>query len=356
MCATSSPPIPMGTQKMLFSATLDGQVEEIVDSFLVDPVSHETTPVTAAVTTMDHHVLAIAPVGQAVRHRPARGPQGPHPHVHPHPARRRARRSGADRGRCPRRGAARQQAAGPAHQRAGRLPPGRLPRCSSRPTSPHEVSTSTTSPWWSTSTRPTTSRSTCTARAAPPAPGPPVVVVTLALPHQIARPARILAGAGGRGPAGPRTSPLLRIPALDELGGRGPAGTPAEDPATVKYKGAPRKLDLSSVPAAPMGVGGGATGQRGAACLLGGGARRSWPARRAGPCALRGRTDRWRPRSRSRGEAEPSGRRPLGPRRRRRGPPLGRRRGPGTLREHRKGQGRGRSGAPSRAPRRRGGR
>src|SRR5690606_11756921 len=47
--------IPMGTQKMLFSATLDGQVEQIVDTFLVDPVSHETTPVSAAVATMDHH-------------------------------------------------------------------------------------------------------------------------------------------------------------------------------------------------------------------------------------------------------------------------------------------------------------
>ena len=53
--------IPMGTQKMLFSATLDGQVEQIVDTFLVDPISHETTPVTAAVATMDHHVLAIEP-------------------------------------------------------------------------------------------------------------------------------------------------------------------------------------------------------------------------------------------------------------------------------------------------------
>src|SRR5699024_4536898 len=56
--------IPMGTQKMLFSATLDGQVEQIVDSFLVDPVSHETTPVTAAVATMDHHVLAVAPAAK----------------------------------------------------------------------------------------------------------------------------------------------------------------------------------------------------------------------------------------------------------------------------------------------------
>src|SRR5699024_12385071 len=49
--------IEMGTQKMLFSATLDDQVEAIVDAFLVDPVTHESTPVAAAVATMDHHVL-----------------------------------------------------------------------------------------------------------------------------------------------------------------------------------------------------------------------------------------------------------------------------------------------------------
>src|SRR5690625_3212260 len=53
--------IEMGTQKMLFSATLDDQVEAIVDAFLVDPVTHESTPVAAAVATMDHHVLAIEP-------------------------------------------------------------------------------------------------------------------------------------------------------------------------------------------------------------------------------------------------------------------------------------------------------
>src|SRR5699024_4195596 len=47
--------IPMGTQKMLFSAPLDGQVEDVVDSFLLDPVSHETTPVTAAVRTLALH-------------------------------------------------------------------------------------------------------------------------------------------------------------------------------------------------------------------------------------------------------------------------------------------------------------
>lgn len=53
--------IPMGTQKMLFSATLDDKVEQIVDRFLVDPITHETAPVAAAVATMSHHVLEIAP-------------------------------------------------------------------------------------------------------------------------------------------------------------------------------------------------------------------------------------------------------------------------------------------------------
>ena len=53
--------IEMGSQKMLFSATLDGQVDEITDRYLVDPVTHETTPVTAAVQTMRHVVYAINP-------------------------------------------------------------------------------------------------------------------------------------------------------------------------------------------------------------------------------------------------------------------------------------------------------
>src|SRR5699024_7522214 len=53
--------IGRGTQKMLLSATLDDQVEAMVDAVLVDPVTHESTPVAAAVATMDHHVLAIEP-------------------------------------------------------------------------------------------------------------------------------------------------------------------------------------------------------------------------------------------------------------------------------------------------------
>ena len=53
--------IPMGSQKMLFSATLDEQVDEITDRFLVDPVTHQTTEVAATVRTMSHISFAINP-------------------------------------------------------------------------------------------------------------------------------------------------------------------------------------------------------------------------------------------------------------------------------------------------------
>ncbi|HEU4422405.1 MAG TPA: DEAD/DEAH box helicase [Pilimelia sp.] len=52
---------PAGTQRLLFSATLDSDVDELVRRFLVDPVTHATAPPVAAVSTMDHHVLLIPP-------------------------------------------------------------------------------------------------------------------------------------------------------------------------------------------------------------------------------------------------------------------------------------------------------
>ncbi|MFD9357091.1 DEAD/DEAH box helicase [Streptomyces sp. NPDC060031] len=46
-------------QRMLFSATLDRNVDQLVRSYLKDPVSHTVDPSAASVTTMDHHVLHI---------------------------------------------------------------------------------------------------------------------------------------------------------------------------------------------------------------------------------------------------------------------------------------------------------
>ncbi|GGZ72375.1 DEAD/DEAH box helicase [Streptomyces subrutilus] len=46
-------------QRMLFSATLDRNVDQLVRTYLKDPVGHSVDPQAGAVTTMDHHVLHI---------------------------------------------------------------------------------------------------------------------------------------------------------------------------------------------------------------------------------------------------------------------------------------------------------
>ena len=52
---------PDGGQRLLFSATLDGGVDTIVNAYLNDPVTHSTDEARAAVTTMEHHLLVIEP-------------------------------------------------------------------------------------------------------------------------------------------------------------------------------------------------------------------------------------------------------------------------------------------------------
>ncbi|WP_434588543.1 DEAD/DEAH box helicase [Streptomyces sp. A5-4] len=47
-------------QRMLFSATLDRNVDRLVKMFLSDPVVHSVDPSAGAVTTMEHHVLYVA--------------------------------------------------------------------------------------------------------------------------------------------------------------------------------------------------------------------------------------------------------------------------------------------------------
>ncbi|WP_435821689.1 DEAD/DEAH box helicase [Micromonospora parva] len=52
---------PANGQRLLFSATLDGDVDALVKRFMTDPVTHSTAPSTASVSTMDHHMLLIPP-------------------------------------------------------------------------------------------------------------------------------------------------------------------------------------------------------------------------------------------------------------------------------------------------------
>ncbi|MFC8450034.1 DEAD/DEAH box helicase [Kitasatospora sp. NPDC057223] len=48
-----------GGQTMLFSATLDRNVDRLVRRFLKDPVTHSVDPSAATVSTMEHHVLHV---------------------------------------------------------------------------------------------------------------------------------------------------------------------------------------------------------------------------------------------------------------------------------------------------------
>jgi len=52
---------PATGQRLLFSATLDNDVDTIVKTYLKDPVTHSTESGQATVTTMEHHLLVIDP-------------------------------------------------------------------------------------------------------------------------------------------------------------------------------------------------------------------------------------------------------------------------------------------------------
>ncbi|MFC9849355.1 DEAD/DEAH box helicase [Streptomyces sp. NPDC060223] len=49
-----------GGQRLLFSATLDKNIDRLVKMFLTDPVVHSVDPSAGTVTTMEHHVLHVA--------------------------------------------------------------------------------------------------------------------------------------------------------------------------------------------------------------------------------------------------------------------------------------------------------
>jgi superfamily II DNA/RNA helicase len=57
--------VPHGSQRLLFSATLDSAVDQLVTRYLSDPVTAQVDSVTASVTTMAHHVVHVAPKDKA---------------------------------------------------------------------------------------------------------------------------------------------------------------------------------------------------------------------------------------------------------------------------------------------------
>ncbi|WP_219505695.1 DEAD/DEAH box helicase [Nonomuraea ceibae] len=50
---------PADGQRLLFSATLDGDVDKLVQRFLKDPITHSVAPATSPVDTMEHHVMQV---------------------------------------------------------------------------------------------------------------------------------------------------------------------------------------------------------------------------------------------------------------------------------------------------------
>lgn len=50
---------PASSQRLLFSATLDGAIDTLVRQFLTDPVTHEADSAQSPVTAMSHHVLHV---------------------------------------------------------------------------------------------------------------------------------------------------------------------------------------------------------------------------------------------------------------------------------------------------------
>ena len=162
---------PEGSQRMLLSATLDGDVDKLVRTHLRNPQLHELDPNAGSVTTMTHHTLTVGgfreKVDAAVRLVEANGrtiifTRTREGAVELAEA---LTNQGVDavdlHGNLQPEGARAQPA--PLLHRQGARP-------SSPPTSPPAASTSTTSTWSSTSTRPATPRPTCTAAAVRRAP------------------------------------------------------------------------------------------------------------------------------------------------------------------------------------------
>ncbi|WKE70884.1 DEAD/DEAH box helicase [Streptomyces sp. WP-1] len=57
--------VPAGGQRMLFSATMENEIQTLVDRYLKSPVSHEVDAAQGAVTTMSHHILIVKPKDKA---------------------------------------------------------------------------------------------------------------------------------------------------------------------------------------------------------------------------------------------------------------------------------------------------
>ena len=156
---------PQGTQRLLFSATLDRGVDVLVRRYLSDPVTHSVDSAESPVATMEHHVFAVSTGNKPDVVRELVGGQG------------RALAFTRTKHQAKKLAKTLTQAGIPSVDLHGNLSQNQRsatsPRsatgpyaCSSPPTSPLAASTSTTSTSSCTSTRRPSTRPTCTAPVA----------------------------------------------------------------------------------------------------------------------------------------------------------------------------------------------
>ena len=159
-------------QTLLFSATLDGDVDVIIRRYMDRPVRHEFAGDDTMGDNAEHVFWGVERQDRlevsAAHHRPDR-PDG---RLLPDQARRRPRRQAARQARRHRRRDPRRPDARTSVSVRSRTSARAVPWRSSRPTWQRVASTSTASPASSTSTRPRTPRTTCTAPVAPVVPAP----------------------------------------------------------------------------------------------------------------------------------------------------------------------------------------
>jgi hypothetical protein len=195
-------------QRLLFSATLDGEVDSLVRRYLKDPARHEVVRPGGEAPPAEHLAFTLAfrdklQVATELAGRPGRTIIFARTQL------------GVDRL------AENLKAAGiKAEAIHGGLPQAARKRaleeftdarspCSWPPMSPRAASTSTTSRWSCTTTRRRTRRLTCTARVVPPAPAPPVSSSPCCCPTRWARPS---AGSARPRWTRPSTGPVRATP------------------------------------------------------------------------------------------------------------------------------------------------
>ena len=162
---------PAGGQRMFFSATLDRGVGQLVTTYISDPALHAVTSSTDS-GPAEHRVLVLSAQDKVPVAAEIAGRRGARcSSSAPSTARTGWRNSCRGPASMPRPSmatATRTSGSGPWMP----SPPG-IPASWSPPTSRPGASTWTTLTWWCSSTRRTTIRITCTARAGRPAPGNP---------------------------------------------------------------------------------------------------------------------------------------------------------------------------------------